>query len=236
MSRFPHRDAPYWVHSNPNTPAASADTTDLAACANELTAGPDRLLDRLRELLPDGTDTAPGYSDTGPNHAKVTGSPAPWNDHIAGAFFEVHAGARRHESALTLLLFRRARYRGGSDRQTCEALQALPPLIEAATQQYPDHRVPREAARDLTAWPRAIRIALDEARYGEEPWTKAPGNLRCPYCDRRLVLAPGWDREHEPPVWCRACPHRLEDEVGQRRVDRQWPAGAWLAVLQQRAG
>lgn len=63
-----------------------------------------------------------------------------------------------------------------------------------------------DAAHDLTAWPVRIRAIFDEARPDEQPWTKAPGGLKCPHCERRLELAPGWrDRPENADVVCRSC-------------------------------
>lgn len=202
----------------------TADLEELQACVAEL-LDRDLLLARVHLLLPDLD--AGGWSDGKQKLKKQPVAPTPWNDAAAGFVTDVHAGAREHESALTLLLFRSARFRGGADEATAGALRALPDLILAAADRHGrQHHIPSEAARALRSWPRQARRLLDEARYGEEPWTRAPGGLRCPYCNRRLELRPGWDREPSPAIWCRRCPASEDHE------SRSWPADAWLAVLQ----
>lgn len=204
------------------------DRDQLEACASELAGPPDRLLHRLRLLL---EPTGSIMRERTGKPPKISGSPAPWDDAVAGLLFDIHAGARGHETGLTLLLHNAARYRGESDANTAACLLRLPDLILAAYDRDPHHPSHRRAARDLLAWPRRVRAVLDEARKDEEAWTRAPGRLTCPYCERRLLLKPGWEHEWNPPVWCRSCPARLEGEEGRAVVHREWPAGAWLAVL-----
>jgi hypothetical protein len=209
------------------------DRDDLNACVAEL-LDRDRLLERVHELLPDVD--ASGWSEGKQKLKKQPVAPTPWNDAAAGVLTDVHAGVRSHETRLTLALFQRARYRGHTDANTAAALYALPNLIVAADERAREQgdRYARsaaaEAARDLQAWPREARRLLDEARHDEQTWTKAPGKLRCPYCDRRLELRPGWDQAREDDVvarslYCRRCP-------GAEYRTQSWPATTWLAVLQ----
>lgn len=213
------------------------DRDDLNACVAEL-LDRDKLLPRVRALLPDLD--ASGWSEGKQKLKKQPVAPTPWNDAAAGLVTDVHAGVRQHETRLTLLLFKRARYRGNGEAATGDALRALPDLIVAAdelangrddlTARKYARAAASDAARDLQAWPRQARSLLDEVRTEEAPWTKAPGRLRCPYCDRRLELRPGWDRasDHDPvarALYCRRCP----SSGGQTH---SWPATTWLAVLQ----
>lgn len=213
------------------------DREDLEACVAEL-LDRDRLLQRVHQLLPDVD--ASGWSEGKQKIKKQPVAPTPWNDAAAGFITDVHAGARSHETRLTLVLFKRARYRGHADAATVSALQALPDLIAAAdelangrhdlvTRKYA-RSAAVDAARDLQVWPRQARSLLDEVRTEEAPWTKAPGRLRCPYCDRRLELRPGWDKARDDDVvarslYCRRCP-------GSEGKTQSWPATTWLSVLQ----
>lgn len=211
----------------------AVDVDNLRACVDEL-IGTDRLLARVAGLL--HAERTPGPAEVGKGKGgKKPVAPTPWNDEAAGVLFTVHAGARETEGDLTWLVFSRKLHRSGSDVHTRRALRQIPDLVQVASERFPEHwtvdvRNPRSAPRVLASWPRQCRLLLDEARRFEEPWTNAPGSLRCPHCGRRLVLAPGWDREPEPPVWCRQCPVRLDDD-DPARVDRSWPATAWLATL-----
>jgi hypothetical protein len=209
------------------------DVETIRSCVDEL-IGRDRLLDRVAELIPEPGETGPrDRNGRGQGGTKVIGSPAPWNDEAAGLVFTIHAGAREIEADLTQLLFSRRRLsRSGSDVHTRRALRNIPDLLAVATERFPGHWAGPYAARQLVSWPRACRLVLDEARWGEERWSSAPGGLRCPHCDRRLLLRPGWEHETDPPVWCRACPAELEGDE-ERFPSRSWPADAWIATLNE---
>lgn len=208
------------------------DVEMARACVDEL-IGTDRLLERVAALVPEPSGSGPrDRAGRGQGGEKVIGSPAPWNDEAAGLVMVIHAGAREVEGNLSWLLFSRLLHRSGSDVHTRRALRNIPDLLAAAAEKFPGHWSIRDGERQLRSWPRQCRALLDEARWGEERWTAAPGGLRCPHCDRRLVLRPGWERESEPPVWCRGCPVELEgDEFA--RPSRSWPADAWIATLNE---
>ena len=211
------------------------DIDSIRACIDEL-VGTDRLLERVAELVPEPGESGPkDRAGRGQGGTKVTGSPAPWNEEAAGLVFVIHAGARQVEADLTRLLFSRSLSRSGSDVHTRRALRNIPDLLAVAAERFPEHWAVRASARQVVSWPRSCRLLLDEARWGEEPWTRAPGGLCCPHCSRRLVLAPGWEREAEPPVWCRGCPVVLEDDE-RARPNRSWPAAGWIAVLNKPTG
>lgn len=154
----------------------------------------------------------------------------PWNTPAADLKYSIHADARRYETALNVHLFGRAKYRGPSDDNTLAAINRLPVLIDHARAKKVDNHDVTDAERLLASWPRQIRLLFDEALPGEAPWTKAPGDLRCPHCDNRLELQPGWQHHPEQAdVICRHC----RDDTGQML---RWAPTTWLLVLQQDAG
>lgn len=224
------------------------DRDQLTACARELTDR-DNLWQRLHEHLE--ADLAAMMKEDKAKPKKQPVAPSPWNDSAAHLISEIAAGARRHETSLTLLLFDRARYRGGDDRNTYAALTALPALITAAAERHPadpntkslteqpwQYQRAAYAATDLALWPTRCRALLDELRTEEEPWTKAPQGLNCPYCERRLHLAPGTYADEaaimSARLTCRDCPTRLLDET-DRHINRHWAANEWIGMLQEGA-
>lgn len=198
-----------------------SDTTDLTtACAETL-----ELLPRLAELIPEPTNTA---NDDTPRGKRVH-APLPWNEPAAGLYYEIHADARTFERNLTLRLFKRATYRPGTDDHTREVITRLPDLIAHAHDCGLDPKADQldTMTRTILRWPVQVRAILDEARPDETPWTRAPGNLVCPYCDRALWLSPGWQKaQGQVDVICRTC----HDDTGALR---RWAPNAWLARLQE---
>lgn len=188
-------------------------------------------LHRLRALLPEpGTPTT---SESSTSH-KVIGSPAPWNDEAAGILFEIHAGARRHERHLRHALGFNPIRRGNTDHQTIAVLTALPELLRAIDARHLDSARPdlERAQRDITRWPRICRRILDDDPGADErPMTRAPGDLKCPECKRRLWLKFGWQHDPAPSLWCPRCPATRDDDE-PRGVDLSWPATEWIARLQ----
>jgi hypothetical protein len=206
------------------------DVTDLDVDISELTAR-NGYLERILDLIPEpGSDVVDIR-----RHTKVTGSPAPWNDEAAGLLFDIHAGARRHDHALRVVLGFHPVQRSGSHQATIDALRALLPLMQLALgiDGLTDTAPLERAARDIRRWPRdARRLLDDDPKADERPHTKAPGDLRCPYCDRRLILKHGWQHESAQDIWCLRCPSTKSDEFPHGQ-DLSWPATAWLLVLQQ---
>ena len=195
---------------------------DLDAAVGEL-INRDHLYARLRDLIPQQTTIL--ESKIG-SHTRYSAAPIPWNTPAAMLYLDIHAAAREHETNLTLLLWEKATYRGPADALTTQAITRLPTLIRAAHDADHSHRtIVTEATHDLTTWPVLIRRILDESRTGENPWTKAPGNLHCPD-GHTLYLAPGWqyDVEHADAI-CRHC----NTPDGQHP---RWNASAWLGKLQ----
>lgn len=197
---------------------------DIHTAIADLT-GRDRLYPRLAQLIPEH-DTV--LEATIGSHKKHLAPPIPWNEPAAMLYMDIHAGARDHETTLTLLLFGKATFRGGADKLTIEALERLPVLFDAAWDRgLWDRPAVQHAARTTAAWPVQVRRLLDEARPHEVPWTRAPGNLTCPHCSRPLFLPPAWQYAgDQAEVVCRN--PECRDEDGARR---QWPAGAWLGRL-----
>ena len=188
-------------------------------------------LERLNDLLDKPATHVVG--DSGHVRSKVIGSPAPWNDEAAGILFEIHAGTRRHELALRRTLGFNPVRRGSSEQQTVASLSSLPDLIRAATARNLDQHVVDRAVADVTRWPRICRGILDDDPLpSDRPNTKAPGDLRCPHCNRRLILRFGWQHaEKDQQLWCIKCPSTIDEEHPRGR-DLSWPPDAWLAVLQ----
>lgn len=204
-------------------PARTTDIEPLRHAAHELRF----LLPRLNQLIPEQDTT---LESTIGSHRKHVAAPIPWNSPAAMLALDIHAAARRHESALTLRLFAKATYRGGDDATTLDIIKRLPDLIAHALQHLTDPGDidgTADIARDLTAWPRQIRALLDEALPGEQRWTRAPGNLRCPYCGKNLELEPGWrDNPAGADVVCRRC-------IDAHGHLMRWQPSTWVAVLQE---
>lgn len=153
--------------------------------------------------------------------------PAPWNTQAGELAHDIHTRVRRYETALNIRLFSKATYRGTSDALTIQGFNRLAVLIDHAHTTHIDSTDVTDAERLLLTWPRQIRLMLDEPRPGEEPWTKAPGNLCCPHCERRLELQPGW--QHNPEAADVICRHCTDENGAWMR----WKPDTWLLVLQQ---
>lgn len=155
--------------------------------------------------------------------------PAPWHTPAGHLVTTIHAGVREHELNVCLLMKFTAVYRGDSTANTGQALRRLPGLIEHAIREgHGDHQYIVDAARDLRTWPTLMRQILghEPEPHDPQPWTRAPGNLSCPHCNRRLWLKPGWQYEGDrAALYCRHCRDDHNDLLS-------WPADAWLAVLQ----
>ncbi|WP_333811111.1 hypothetical protein [Timonella senegalensis] len=153
----------------------------------------------------------------------------PWNTPAGQLAHNIHTQVRRYETALNIRLFNTAKYRGTSDALTIQAFNRLAVLIDHAHTRHIDSTDVTDAEQLLLSWPRQIRLMLDEPLPGEEPWTKAPGNLCCPHCERRLELQPGWQHNPEAAdVICRHC----KDENGDWY---RWVPSTWVEALQQPA-
>ncbi|MFD2839344.1 hypothetical protein ACFSYH_02000 [Populibacterium corticicola] len=194
-------------------------TETLYQAAKELT----NLYPRLSALVLE-THTNPIDHDTKTPHKRAYLEP--WNTPAGELKHDIHTQARRYETALNIALFNKATYRGASDELTIAAFNRLAVLIDHAHAQNHASLDVTDAAKLLTTWPRKIRLALDEPLPGEEPWTKAPGNLLCPHCDNRLELQPGWkDHPDTADVICRHC----KDDNGEWL---RWKPDTWVGILQ----
>lgn len=192
------------------------DIEDLYTAARDT----NTLLPRVMARVPELGSTV--ESQIG-SHGKAPAAPLPWNDAFALTGYGIRDDARRHESGLNLRLFRRVKFRPGTDTQVRECITRLPILIAHARDTLPREDQPdvEQIARDLAGWPRRCRAVLDELAADEQPWTKAPGDLTCPYCEQRLELAPGWSRSPDnADLICRRC--RGEDGQYQRWAPTQW--------------
>lgn len=199
--------------------ARHPDIETLYRCARET----NELLPRVRALIPETATTPP--SSTGGQRGRRSAAPTPWNDTFALLAYSIADDARRHEAALTLRLSFTAKFRAGTDDITHEVIGRLPVLLDHAREKLPDDDGVEDIARDLTRWPRECRRVLDELREDEQPWTTAPGDLRCPFCDGRLELAPGWSHSPETAdVICRSC----HDEQGRWR---RWAPSIWTGLV-----
>lgn len=162
------------------------DREDLHRSARELID----LLPDLVALVPEqatALESEPGLTGT-----KRLVAPAPWNPAAAMAFYEIHGDARRYESLLTLRLFGRAQYRGGSGRDTVECVRRLPLLVEHGRAERLDDLDLVDVTAALVAWPKRVRVLLGQERPGDARPTPVPGGAVCPQCDRGLVLSSGW--------------------------------------------
>lgn len=178
---------------------------------------------RLHALIPETTSQV-SESQIGKS-CGVTKFVIPWNTPAADLYFDIHAAARRYEAALALKLWGKVTFRPGTDAVTREVLDRLPVLVGHAIAAGHDDTGVIDPANDLGTWPARIRAMLDEARPDEQPWTKAPGGLTRPHCERRLELAPGWrDRPEATDVVCRSC----RDDEGRWY---RWALATWTAVL-----
>lgn len=193
-----------------------ATPEELYATARDLTTD---LYPRLHDLVPATTNQV-SESQIGKTKG-TTKFVIPWNGPAADLHLDIHAACRRHESALTLLLWGKATFRGGPDEITLEVINRLPVLLDHAAAAGHDTPEVDAIARDLISWAVRIRAMLDEARDGEAPWVKAPGGLTCPHCGARLELPPTWHRLANPDLVCRTC----TDEHGKHLT---WPASDHL--------
>ena len=195
-----------------------ATPEELYATARDLTTD---LYPRLHDLVPATTNQV-SESQIGKTKG-TTKFVIPWNGPAADLHLDIHAACRRHESALTLMLWGTAQFRGGADHITLEVINRLPILLDHAD--HDGHTGPEvdAIARDILSWAVRIRAMLDEARADEAPWVKAPDNLGCPHCDNRLELPPRWHDIANPDLVCRTC----TDEHGKFLT---WPAAEFLTA------
>jgi hypothetical protein len=133
-------------------------------------------LHRARDLVPE-PDQAEALMPAG----TVPGSRPPWNAGAADAVYDVSEAARRLETQLRREVTGTTINRGGSDRNTDDAIEALPVLAGA----IPAKRA-RDVQRTLSRWTlRMLRLpAIDEAIIWQ-PIRMRPGDNRppvCPFC------------------------------------------------------
>ena len=176
-----------------------------------------------------------------PQYDKVTGSPAPWNNVVGDLIMDIHAGVRRWADKLDDLVGAQRQARGSSTVGTIVALKRIVVRVEQIERMSPAvldvDRAAADATLQLSNWARRCRQQLCELRDYEQPWTRAPGRLRCPNpitdrlpglgtCNAALWLAPGWERQVKPPVYCRAT--RCADEHG---APYEWAFDTWHPIV-----
>jgi hypothetical protein len=195
-----------------------------------------RYIAELKGLL----DTQTPHHEGGGGH-KVVGSPAPWNEPAGALLLDIHAASRQCADALSRALGEPARPRGSTDAGTLIALDSCAVNAVRLHELDPRNELPSAVYRRLSTLAHRCRELLGCLRQGEEPWTKAPGDLTCPNlitsageiaskheCGAPLWLAPGWSREAEPPVYCRSGRPSCILEDGS---PYSWPYGAWHRVV-----
>lgn len=198
------------------------ELTTLVDAAEDLSLLYTRIGRLTTEPRTPGVDDGTGRGAGGGK--KISASPAPWNDQAAGWIFDVHAGTREHQTNMAWLTYGHViRQASSADTITHKVIRLLPDMIDLCWSRYGNHRYALDAERDLHAWGRRGRQILDEVRPQEEPWTKAPAGIRCPYCQRPLRLKPGWQHEAEPLFWCMNHVHE----------PMSWAANERLAALQE---
>ncbi len=137
------------------------------------------LLVQLQALLAEPIgDPSRGTS----HHKAVAGSPAPWHEEAGTVLLTIHEEARRLEASLRRQITGHlGTRRGGSDRNTEAALDAIAHLVHGV----PEHDA-RDALRIVARWIRNARQVGDiglEDRWVPVPPAR-PGELppKCPYC------------------------------------------------------
>lgn len=185
----------------------------------------------LHELL----DAQSPQREGGGGH-KVVGSPAPWNEPVGALLLDVHAASRQCADALSVALDEIRRPRGSTDAGTMISLAFCATASRRLHEVDPSSELPSAVARRLATLAYRCREMLDLLRPGEQPWTKAPGELLCPNpvgtgtvaCDEPLWLAPGWSQQAEPAVYCRSGRPGCTLDDGS---PYSWPYGAWYRVV-----
>ena len=184
---------------------------------------------RLRTLLFDqARESGPG------THQKVSGSPAPWNSTIGDLITDMHAGARRLADVLSEFIGLPQQARGSTDAGTLKALDRVATAVERLRPWAHDGVVAGmidTAEAEVALWAFRVRQELGELSDDEQPWSRAPGGLRCPNafdpehpeqgtCNAELWLRPGWAFDPEPSVWCR-----------QSRCLTSWAYDEWRPLV-----
>lgn len=212
--------------------ATTTTAHDVWTDADDDAADIGGYLPRLTELA---RQRGPRVHD-GSARRKVSGSPAPWNVPAAHLLLDIHAEARELADTLAVALGHHPHRYGTGEDGTAAALVHVARQARALAERDQDRHLPGYAVEKLRGWGRRARRLLDEPRPDEEPWTRAPGDLRCPnpiedvdtgliaVCDAPLWLAPGWQHQTSPAVHCRRC---LDDDGHPY----SWPHAAWYGLV-----
>jgi len=115
--------------------------------------------------------------------ARVIYSQPPWNAAVAFSLLDLHQLARETEAVFRRYASQPVRPRGGSDKNTRLALEAVNRLSDAV----PDIVV-EEADRDLNSWIRKSRVVLGELELPQRlPRLPGQNEPACPFCNRRSL-------------------------------------------------
>ncbi|GAB2613669.1 MerR family transcriptional regulator [Pseudactinotalea suaedae] len=182
---------------------------DLYLAAREV----KELLPRLWDLIPHRGTPVGLTGGASEQQRRRTQAPAPWSDPHALLYYEIVHEVQKRTRELRLLLFGRAAPVSARAGAIDRALSDLPVLIAHAQEKglganLYRHQDLLRIGGDLKRWPVQVRALLGEPRPDEIPWTKAPGDLVCPFCDQRLELPPGWATETDvraTDLVCRRC-------------------------------
>jgi len=155
------------------------------------------------------TDPVQRREDT-MRHSTRTGSSPSWNAQAAYLVLELRQLARGAELGLRLRVSGSTQTRGGSDRNTTLALQALPDLAAGITGDA-DEDWAWQAWHTLDRWCTRAQLALGEI----EPQIRLPRlpgqeEARCPWCRCRTL------RYQRQAGLVRCVNPGCEDETGQR--------------------
>jgi hypothetical protein len=189
-----------------------------------------RYIVELHDLL----DAQSPKPEGGGGH-KIVGSPAPWNEPIGALLMDIHAASRQCADALSRELDEPVRSRGSTDAGTMIALDLCVLNSRRLHKRDPGNAIPEAVAHRLRTLAIRCREALDLVRPGEERWSRAPGGLLCPNrlpdgkeCGEPLWLAPGWQLEDKPPIFCLSARDSCVLEDGS---PYSWPWDAWFRVV-----
>lgn len=204
------------------------DIEDLYTAAREV----KDLLPRLWDLIPDRGTPVGLTGAPAEQQRHRTQAPSPWSDPHALLYFEIVHEVQKRTQELRRMVFGRSVPVAAHAGAIARALGDLPVLIAHAQDRQLEADMYRRQdllriGGDLKRWPVQIRALLGEPRPEEIPWTKAPGDLVCPFCDQRLELPPGWATEADVRATDLVC-RRCRDAHGQYL---RFEPTSWLGLV-----
>jgi hypothetical protein len=158
-------------------------------------------------------------------HGKIDHSQPPWNAQAAGVILDMHAKAREMEAWLRLSQGLPPRPRGGSDGNTCAALENIARLAEAA-----EDATVRDYIRDIEKWVRDARVVLGETERPKRlPRLAGKPEPRCPFCENHTLRM--WPLAGK--IFCIKPDCKDEDErKPQARMEYSTHVNDWVLVWQ----